>query len=902
MKMDIVRVNQCYRVPVWYDWMAKPLTGYRVEMQREDEDNGSNKHRKPMKSVKVPCKCYVKNPVGSEALFYAGMLDDFIKEASKHGYEVNVIDGRVPNPMNIKPCLDNIPAGLRYKQDEVIDKIITLDKGIINCTVGFGKCLKKDTPVLCYDGTTKVCQDVKVGDMLMGPDSTPREVIALENGVEPLYRIVPVKGEPFTVTGAHQLTVVISGNRSHNVLGRRINCGELFELTVDDYFKLHDYLKRTIKLVRASAIDFPRQSEEPPLDPYFLGVYLGDGHCCYNHKDRNPGLTLSDQEVIDYVLDYSASQGWPCRVQKQGSWASIFVNQAGRRLLQQETGYDDNPKAIKPRYLLGSREERLQLLAGLIDTDGYAVAGCMYEISTKFDQLSKDILFLARSLGFAAYSKLERKVCTNTGAAGMYHRITISGDCSIIPVKVVRKRVRPRAQIKNTQRVGFSIEPAGDGEYYGFQVTGDGRHLLGDFTITHNSFLMKNLCLIYPTARIVIVTAARELVKQIYDDLADLLGAAEVGLVRGGTPSTEEDKRVVVSTCASVCRCPLSTCDFLFFDEVHNIGFNRTFDNLIENLGPARCFGFTASPKRGDQALDAMKSLFGQVVATCSYQEATEHRMVTPMRAFMPLFTCSADIKVSADKTAAERANYWRNKERNRWIANQAADAAEAFPEDQMLITVKTLEHAIMLMQEPRLADWELIYSGSIPAAEKTIAVYSPDTAPKEIHARDIRDSSVCVYTLANYSGVWGYECGNRFVTLLDARRYLVYVDGGSPVADVVTLPVKIAGVDVTQFKRTKKQVSEQVAAFARGDIRRAIATSMIKEGGNFYQLSHIFRADGSTSEVINTQFPGRASRVLQTKPEAIIVDPYDNWNSWVRGRAEARKKVYKKHGWFTDI
>lgn len=556
MKMTIVRVNQCYLVDHWQSWMAKPLTGYKVEMQQEESDESDSSYRrKPMKQVKVPCKCYARSETTDEALFYAGMLDDFISEAAKHGYEVEAIDGRVPNPMDIVPVRDNIPENLRYKQDEVIDKILSSDKGIINCTTGFGK-----------------------------------------------------------------------------------------------------------------------------------------------------------------------------------------------------------------------------------------------------------------------------------------------------------------------------------------------------------SFLMKNLCLIYPTARIVIVTAARELVKEIYTDLASLLGASEVGLIRGGTPSSEEDKRVIVSTCASVLRCPLKTCDFLFFDEVHNIGFNKTFNTLIENLGPARCFGFTASPTRGDQAIDAMKSLFGKVLVTCSYQEATEHHMVTPMKAFMPKFTCTADIKVSADRAAAERANYWRNTERNKWIAQQAAEAVEAFPEEQMLITVKTLEHALMLKQLPQLSDWELIYSGSIPAAEKVIKPYSIDTAPREIHARDTRDGTVGIYYLREYNGIFGYECGDKFVDLVDSRRFLVSVSANLPVAEVTTLPVKIAGIDVTPYKRTKKQVSDQVTAFAKGEIKRAIATAMIKEGGNFYHLSHIFRADGSTSEVINTQFPGRASRVLKTKPDAIIIDPYDCWNSWVKHRSEARKKTYIKHGWYYEL
>ena len=556
MKLKIVRVNQCYRIEHWQSWMGKPLTGYKTE-RRETEDP-DNKHRKKVDYVKVPCKCYLLDDTSPAALFYAGMLDDFVAEATKHGYEVEAIDGRVPNPMSLIPDWTKIPDSLRYKQDDTIQQILTHDKGIIHCSVGFGK-----------------------------------------------------------------------------------------------------------------------------------------------------------------------------------------------------------------------------------------------------------------------------------------------------------------------------------------------------------SFIMNNLCMIYPTAKIVIVTASKSLVEQTYQGLVQLLGKAEVGLIRGGTPSTEDDKRVVVSTCASILRAPLKTCDFLFFDEVHNVGFNKVFSNLVENLGPARCFGFSASPTRGDGGLDAMKSLFGTVIAQCTYQEAVDHNMVTPMHAFMPVFTprnITEQLKTpSDDKVAAERHNYWRNTERNNWIAEQASRAAAEFPTEQMLITVKTLEHALILQQHPKLRDWTIIYSGNIPQAEKRIAMHTPETAPTEIHAKDIRDNSIRIYQYVEFGGVGGYASGEVFLDLLDAMRYLQDVKTGEPIARVETLPVRIAGIDVTSFKKTPKQVSEMVQAFARGDIRLAIATSMIKEGGNFPQLSHIFRADGSTSEVINTQFPGRASRLFQAKSDAIIIDPYDTWNKWVRGRAEARKKLYRKQGWLHE-
>ena len=67
-----------------------------------------------------------------------------------------------------------------------------------------------------------------------------------------------------------------------------------------------------------------------------------------------------------------------------------------------------------------------------------------------------------------------------------YFRVSISGNCSIIPCRVKRKQCVPRHQKKDVLRTGFSVEAAGSGEYFGFTVDGDNRYLMSDFTITHN--------------------------------------------------------------------------------------------------------------------------------------------------------------------------------------------------------------------------------------------------------------------------------------------------------------------------------------------------------------------------------------------------------------------------------
>ena len=70
---------------------------------------------------------------------------------------------------------------------------LTYKRGIILWgPPGGGKCFQKDTPVLMYDGTIKMVQDIKKNDLVMGDDSLPRRVLSLSSGNEMLYRVNPI--------------------------------------------------------------------------------------------------------------------------------------------------------------------------------------------------------------------------------------------------------------------------------------------------------------------------------------------------------------------------------------------------------------------------------------------------------------------------------------------------------------------------------------------------------------------------------------------------------------------------------------------------------------------------------------------------------------------------------------
>jgi len=137
----------------------------------------------------------------------------------------------------------------------------------------------------------------------------------------------------------------------------------------------------------------------------------------------------------------------------------------------------------------GNRHNRLEMLAGLLDSDGELSNGC-YAITQKRKILSEQICFLARSLGLAAYMSTVRKKCCNNGAIGTYYSVIISGNTDEIPVRIAAKKALPRKMNKDVCMTGISVECIGEGKYFGFEVDHDGLFLLGDFTVTHNSSLI----------------------------------------------------------------------------------------------------------------------------------------------------------------------------------------------------------------------------------------------------------------------------------------------------------------------------------------------------------------------------------------------------------------------------
>lgn len=347
---------------------------------------------------------------------------------------------------------------------------------------GAGKCFRKGTEVILYDGNIIKVEDVKVGDELLGPDGECRIVLSLSSGRSELFEINPVKGDTFYVNSQHVLPLKFKHHKSE----------EDYKYTVKDYLELSEWRKGRLKLYRSDCLGF--NFNAVPIDPYFIGCWLGDG------TNANQDITNMDDDIINYLEELANTFGMKLtKVDKEGTEAKRCSISNGNIGGKPNTVLDIlrelnliNNKHIPYIYKINDVDSRLDLLAGLIDTDGSLTRNC-YEIITKYSKLRDDILFVSRSLGLAAY-------CSDKYIDGnVYYRITISGDTDIIPVRIKYKKASKRKQVKNVLRTGFKVKSIGTDNFYGFEVDRDHLFLLSDFTVVHNSttaaglfFLMKS--------------------------------------------------------------------------------------------------------------------------------------------------------------------------------------------------------------------------------------------------------------------------------------------------------------------------------------------------------------------------------------------------------------------------
>ena len=532
--------------------------------------------------------------------------------------------------------------------DVILEELKNNGSTIACSTVGSGKCKAINTPVIMYNGVVKMVQDIVVGDQLMGEDSMPRNVLSLGRGRDTMYEVVPIKGTIYTFNSEHILSLKITSlgvsfekrntnrcwkakyldkktlknkslsfkekHEAETFLKKMNNINDIVDIAIKDYIKLNKFIKQSLKLYRVP-VDFPHR--EVPFDPYIIGFWIGDG------TSANTGITTQDSVVVKYLkeslgkyncyLHYYENRRkynhYHYKIDTLGSKNYFLQVLKDLNLL--------NNKHIPELYKINSRKVRLELLAGLMDSDGHN-AGGYFEFVQKKEETAEGVAYLARSLGFAAYKRVKKTSWIYKGIKkfGTAFRVTISGNVDEIPVKISRKKQNPRKQKKDVLVSGFKVVEKPVGDYYGFELDGNHRYLLGDFTVTHNTVMALHL-LAKLKKRTLIIVHKQFLMDQWIERINQFLPDASVGIIKQKVCEINNDIVIGMIHSITMREYPPGTLDGfqnVVFDECHHISSHTFSRALFKTGGTKYRLGLSATPTRKDGLTKVIEWFLGKII------------------------------------------------------------------------------------------------------------------------------------------------------------------------------------------------------------------------------------------------------------------------------------------------
>lgn len=357
---------------------------------------------------------------------------------------------------------------------------------------GSGKCVPRDTLIVSFSGLLIPIQDIKIGDLLMGPDSKPKKVLGLGRGKEVFYKVIPNKGETWRCNESHILSLKMTNIGEESRINKdgvlyikppRYKGEKIINVSIKEYLSWSKKRKSLYKLYRSGCIEFPNP-QELSIDPYILGSWLGDG------TKTALEITNIDPEIINYWLNYANKLEKSVSITKNSkSEACRYLIKGTTDLLRQYNLLSN--KHIPQIFKTASRESRLQLLAGFIDTDGNLCRNG-FTVTQKSESLIQDLAFIVRSLGMGGFIKKKKFSYISKGTKLYSDCFVLTISCQNpeeVPTKVPRKQAKPSVKKRDVLVTGFTLEKEEkEDDYYGVVLGGDHLFLLGDFTVTHNTY------------------------------------------------------------------------------------------------------------------------------------------------------------------------------------------------------------------------------------------------------------------------------------------------------------------------------------------------------------------------------------------------------------------------------
>lgn len=331
-----------------------------------------------------------------------------------------------------------------------------------------GKCLPLDAPVMMGDGTWRELREIRAGDYVMGYDmvtgeASPVLVVDISrSGMMEVFETTFSDGGSVRCTLDHWMPGITRSGKNQVSHGKLVKVLPKKRMFYEYMNSGNNAVSTRHRFLSPGLIDY--RTENPlPVHPYVVGALLGDGSL----NREGVAFTTADRGVLEKILCHTKEMVIKANAHKDNRYSyTLLQKKAGNYGLLsnalKKIGLHRatcESKHIPEMYLASSENERLELLAGLVDTDG-----THNDFTMKSERLIKDIARLIRSLGGKATVYESTKVCTNASGGpkeGMYWRCSWRLNRRL-PLVLERKQPRiTKRSVNYSHRIIRKVESIG---------------------------------------------------------------------------------------------------------------------------------------------------------------------------------------------------------------------------------------------------------------------------------------------------------------------------------------------------------------------------------------------------------------------------------------------------------
>jgi superfamily II DNA or RNA helicase len=531
-------------------------------------------------------------------------------------------------------------GGLRDEQLEPVNMFLENCKdpekmgGLLNLPCGMGKCFAKETPIMMYDGSVKMVEDIRPKDVLMGDDNTERRVQSICKGYEQMYKIVQEKGGSYTVNEPHILSLITTDNIKKDIIvsylyddhvvgegyvmlpGLPDGVGNPGTYTPEPFIKgLYGY-KKAIDFVDHRQLNYCLE-----IDPYIFGRWI---YSLYVSPYPPPSQTnnvlhlKSDtcKRVVNNILKTNPVSSHlmrltDCHYQLMSTTSNgvtlNILDAIFYKYFKKDSKNSSNIH-IPKSYKYSTIANRQRLVSGILDgmhVDGRYGQSGRYDLPDSGDKkLRSDIIFVFESLGYYT----------------MNHKTVLGNPITQLKIGYTKQNGAilqfPSNNPQNLTKSQIKIVKKYVDTYYGFEIDMNRRFLLGDGTVVHNTVMALYIAAAL-NVKTLVICHKDFLMKQWKERIEQYLENCNIGLIKQKKVEIEGKDLVLGSLQSlSMREYPSEIFDdfgLVIIDECHRSA-SEVFSKALHKINFKYALGLSATLTRSDGLIKIIKWFIGDVI------------------------------------------------------------------------------------------------------------------------------------------------------------------------------------------------------------------------------------------------------------------------------------------------